>query len=85
MWNLAASAVHEPARSHRLMTPARWFFLALMIAANAAIHLASIHAAPYLDEGDFASSGLWLSRGDLFYAAPALTSGAVDNRIISAL
>jgi hypothetical protein len=41
--------------------------LALLVAANAAVHVAALHFAPYLDEGDFASSGLWLSRGGLFY------------------
>jgi hypothetical protein len=41
--------------------------LVTVVAANAALHLALLHATPYLDEGCFASSGKWILDGALFY------------------
>ena len=41
--------------------------LALLVVANVALHLALLRAAPYLDEGCFASQGWWIRHGALFY------------------
>jgi len=41
--------------------------LGLLLAINVAVHVWLLHAAPYLDEGCFASSADWLTDGYLFY------------------
>ena len=60
-----------PSPSRPLTDPSRRGLAALalagLVAANVALHLALLRAAPYLDEGCFASQGWWIRHGALFY------------------
>lgn len=43
------------------------YLIVSLLLLNVVIHLSLLHASPFQDEGCFASSGIWIGEGDIFY------------------